>query len=797
MTKRSLAFILLMTISFFGINYFLTSKHLKDERIQYENQQKTKEETAQKEKEALKAKIPPLSKLPIVSLQTNAEEGYQGIQFNGAYLVRTSSKTPPEQLFSDKNTVKKQFQADLAMPFTVYSGSEYPSIPAFKLPSQGSIELLLVTFNPESGSIDATIGQYENKRVYFPLNRPDDYSIALYQNGNEWLLAGFYDVEKNRFYSVVDLPKFKKTADFQKVQEQVAYQTNTEDSYYVLENDYQQLVFSQINGSLAEINLPFKNEENKKSVVRPIKFDKEIKQDSQSNARFPLHSYEIVQNGQKVAKDPQIGGYYPLLRRTLMGPGSRPYTTVPYRLYALNVLDDRQEDTLNFQLRKFEKDLIEFEAIDNNRRIIKTFSFPSDPNAAPYAFDVTIRIEGNARGLSLTSGVPEVELISGSYTPTLKYRMLRGHKSYVEKIKLPKDTSYFSSIHPDWICNSNGFFGIIMDPISEIGSGFTAQYISGNLDPTRLTLIDPQYHLYPAEKYPGYLVSLPLRESSQTMKFRVFAGPFATDILKRVDTAYTDPITGYNPNYLAAQSFHGWFSFISEPFAKFLFLLMQLFYKITHSWGLSIILLTIALRVMLYPLNTWSIKSNLRMQQVQPKVAALQEKYKKDPKRMQMEIMQLYRKEKANPFTGCLPILIQMPFLIGMFDLLKSNFDLRGAGFIPGWINNLTAPDSLFSWGYPIPFIGTEFHLLPILLGIVMYFQQKMSMRKQGAKATTDQQKQQKMMGNIFTVVFAVLFYNLPSGLNIYFLSSMGLQFLQQWYMTKKMTAANKAPASK
>jgi YidC/Oxa1 family membrane protein insertase len=180
-----------------------------------------------------------------------------------------------------------------------------------------------------------------------------------------------------------------------------------------------------------------------------------------------------------------------------------------------------------------------------------------------------------------------------------------------------------------------------------------------------------------------------------------------------------------------------------------------------------------------------------RMQMIAPEVAAIQAKYKKEPKKAQIEVMNLYREKKVNPFTGCFPILIQMPFLIGMFDLLKSTFALRGASFIPGWIDNLTAPDVLFSWSYPIFFIGTEFHLLPILLGLVMFLQQKMSSTTPKDKnLLTDQQKQQKMMGNIMVVVFAVMFYHFPSGLNIYWLSSMLLGILQQWFTNRQLEKA-------
>jgi YidC/Oxa1 family membrane protein insertase len=178
----------------------------------------------------------------------------------------------------------------------------------------------------------------------------------------------------------------------------------------------------------------------------------------------------------------------------------------------------------------------------------------------------------------------------------------------------------------------------------------------------------------------------------------------------------------------------------------------------------------------------------VRMQQIGPEVTAIQEKYKKDPQLAQLEIMNLYRERKVNPASGCIPLLIQMPFLIGMFDLLKSSFALRGAPFIPGWIDDLTAPDVLFTWKQPIFFFGNEFHLLPILLGLVMFVQQRlMATGPKDPALMTDQQRQQRTMGTMMTVVFAVMFYNFPSGLNIYWLSSMLLGILQQWWTTRQM----------
>lgn len=554
------------------------------------------------------------------------------------------------------------------------------------------------------------------------------------------------------------------------------------EQYYVLENSVQQLVFSNWGGALAEINLPFQSKTNPQSVVKEIGFDRDMVEQEPQNAHFPAHRYKSA-DGKEHAQG-TLGGYYPLIRRDLIQKPGKKSIKVPPRFYAANLVSEYPEMAeLIYNVTEFSPHKIVFEAEQAVRKIKKTYTLDDD-----YVFNLEIQIEGDTRGLWLTSGVPEVEWISGGPAPILKYRMTRGNSSDVETIDLPKDVLTITSTIPDWICNSNGFLGVILDPLTQKTDGFRAQFVPGNLVPSRLVEIDEAYQLYPADKMPGYNVLLPLKGTKTT--FRLFAGPFASPLLKKVDTKYSDPSIGYNPDYLASQTFHGWFAFISEPFAKLLLILMRLFYWVTHSWAFSIILLTVALRIMLYPLNAWSLKSTIKMQQIAPEIAAIQERNKKDPKAAQLEIVNLYRDRGINPLSGCLPLLIQMPFLIGMFDLLKSTFELRGASFIPGWIDDLAAPDILFSWQYPIFFISNEFHLLPFILGGVMFLQQRlMSPMPTDPKLMTEQQRQSRTMGTMMTVVFTFLFYHFPSGLNIYWLSSMALGIVQQWWTTKSLTA--------
>jgi YidC/Oxa1 family membrane protein insertase len=547
-------------------------------------------------------------------------------------------------------------------------------------------------------------------------------------------------------------------------------QLGDQEQRYVLENEYQQLVISTWNGAISAINLPLRSDENQKSVVKSTRVDKILASSYSEYDQFPVAPYQTYQGTVTESKE---GGYYPLLRRD-----------VAPQYFALATLTDNSDSAKTvYRVTRFEKNLIELQGQTGKSRITKTYSLPDDPDSAPYSFDFTISVNGNGEKIWLTTGVPEVEIVSGSSNQSLKYRMMKNQKPVVEQISLPKTTTTISSIKPDWIANSNGFFEIILNPVVDLSSSFSAYKINGLNVPTRLSVIDAENDLYPAEKYPGYDMRFALKEG--TYKFRVFAGPMATSILEKNDAVY-------HADYIATKSFHGWFAFISEPFAKFLFFLMKIFYTVVHSWGFSIILLTIALRLMLYPLNAWSIKSTVKMQKLAPKLSQLQERYKKDPKKAQMEMMSLYRENGVNPLGGCFPLLIQMPFLIGMFELLKSTFELRGTTFIPGWIDNLAAPDVIFSWGAPIWFIGNSFHLLPVLLGVVMFWQQRMSASApKNPNQMTDQQKQQRFMGNIMTIVFTVLFYNFPSGLNLYWLSSMLLGILQQWWMTKKMSLKN------
>ena len=553
--------------------------------------------------------------------------------------------------------------------------------------------------------------------------------------------------------------------------------------YYVLENEYQQLVFSSTGGSLVEINLPFHNERFPNSVVLPVEADRKIREQCPNSDLFPAVP---AKRSDGSVLEPTPGGYYPLLRRFYV---QRPASAA----HAALALTSQYPEfaSLPYHVESFTPTSITFEARQPHRIIKKTFSFPKDPSRFPYCFDVSITVEGDRGGVWLTSGIPEVELMSGANGAMLKYRVSRGMRTDVEKIDLPKTAFTSSTLQPDWVCDSNGFFGIIVDPLRGSGMGVCFSMVPGADVPSRLLSIDGGEKADPAI-FPGYEAKIPLSPSDPVLGARVFAGPFSDRVLTAIDE-HSLADSSKPTDYEACQSFHGWFAFISEPFAKFIFFLMKIFHRLSGSWVLSIVLVTIFLRVLLYPLNNWSMRSMRAMQEISPLVKAIQEKYRKDPQKAQMEIMALYREKKVNPFSGCLPLLIQMPFLIGMFDLLRSSFELRGTPFIPGWIDNLAAPDVLFSWTYHIPLIGNQLHLLPLLLGATMWWQQSLSSSlPKDPREWSDQQRQQRAMGSIMTVVMTVLFYQFPAGLNIYWISSMVLGILQQKWTNRSLRKLSK-----
>ncbi len=207
------------------------------------------------------------------------------------------------------------------------------------------------------------------------------------------------------------------------------------------------------------------------------------------------------------------------------------------------------------------------------------------------------------------------------------------------------------------------------------------------------------------------------------------------------------------------------------------------------NYGLIIIILSIMTKVLFYRLTHKSFKSMKDMQRLQPRLKALQEKYKDEKEKLNKETMKMYKEAGVNPLGGCLPLLFQMPVFIALFNVLRNTIELRGAP-LGLWISDLSSPDVLFSFGVKLPILGSNFHLLPILMGVAMFAQSKMGGSPTGQ---TGPASQTKMMTTMMPVVFTFLFYGMPSGLVLYWLINNILSIVQQYYVHKSIESEEQA----
>ncbi len=205
-----------------------------------------------------------------------------------------------------------------------------------------------------------------------------------------------------------------------------------------------------------------------------------------------------------------------------------------------------------------------------------------------------------------------------------------------------------------------------------------------------------------------------------------------------------------------------------DTICKALLGVLQVAHRVTRNYGVSIILLTIGLNLLLFPLTRASTLSMKRMQLVQPQVTKIREKYSKDAARMNKEMMDLYKKHKVNPMGGCLPMVLQMPIFISLYVAISKSPELLGAKFL--WVKDLAYPDSL-PLPVTLPLIGNTIHVLPLIMIVAMVAQQKISQANM-ASADPNVAEQQKIMAMIMPVFFGFIFYPMPSGLVIYWLTN-------------------------
>lgn len=424
--------------------------------------------------------------------------------------------------------------------------------------------------------------------------------------------------------------------------------------------------------------------------------------------------------------------------------GSRTFSLVQQR-GNLILNPERPEGEVIFQLQDPEKGC----------KVQKRFAFYNNK----YFFDLEVRIED----FQNLTPAPSYQLVWASglapTEPNLREDMtyckayaLMGKELVEFNVKrAPKRTSLSGSTR--WVAQRTKYFTLAMIPQSSQGgkvefSGRTLEVERGK-----------------AKKIYSTALEMPLKNAQeQTDKFTVYLGPLDYEITKSL---------GVGLDRIIMSS--GWYERFFRPFSILILRAFKAMYKLVPNYGVVIILFSIVIKVVLYPLTRKSYTSMKKMQVLQPKLAQLKEKYKNDPQRLSQETMKLYKQYGVNPMGGCLPMLLQMPVFIGLFIVFRSTIQLRGAKFV-AWIKDLSMPDTVAHLPFKLPLYGDCLNILPLMMGLAMFLQQR----------TTVRDPRQAAMGYLMPIFFVLIFNNFPSGLILYWTLFNIFSTLQQVFMKER-----------
>ena len=369
--------------------------------------------------------------------------------------------------------------------------------------------------------------------------------------------------------------------------------------------------------------------------------------------------------------------------------------------------------------------------------------------------------------------------------------------------KLKKqDTEAFAlkTKNPDasmvWSAVTNKYFAAIVRPIPEKDQSQTwmafnqAQYYAPPGDDK-----DDQNCSFYLSTSPIMLTAAGQEGAKQSYSMQVYAGPKdkkifeKNDIYRKLGFFHTIDFRGC----CCPQS-------MIAPLAFGIIWLMNAMYTLMGplgNYGVVIMILVFLVRLLLHPITKKSQVSMMKMQKLGPKMQEIQKKYANNKAEMNKQVMAMYREQGVSPVSGMLPMFLQMPIWIALWTAVNTSIDIRGAGFLPVWITDLASPDQLFAIPFAakmqtIPLFGAivpdYFNLLPILMGVVMYLQQKMMPTSQPSAQTNPQiAQQQKMMMIMMPLLFPVMLYSGPSGVNLYIMSSITAGVIEQKVVRKHL----------
>jgi YidC/Oxa1 family membrane protein insertase len=394
---------------------------------------------------------------------------------------------------------------------------------------------------------------------------------------------------------------------------------------------------------------------------------------------------------------------------------------------------------------RFKKDassaagVISFTAVDSVKRITKKLSAAG----APFEWWLDINIVNLSKDtlkidLPLILGVldfapvnPDARYLNAVFSAGEKATHLNGRKDV-------------TSSNVGFIGLSGRYFCSIVQPSAGDNTGFIKKL---NAQQSQVGLILKDISIPSGQEY--------------AQKLHIYLGPQELQLINNI-----------NPDWSKIVNY-GTFDIISQG----LLWLLRFVYGLVHNWGLAIIILSLLIYLLLFPLQIKQMRSMREMQVLQPKIEALRKQYSDNPQRLNKEIMELYRIHKVNPLGGCLPLVLQMPIFFALYQALMRSVALRGANFL--WIKDLSEPDKL-ALPFTLPFLGNSINILPLVMAIGMFVQQRFS-----TPASASGSSEQRMMLIIFPVIFGVIFYNMPAGLVLYWLINSVLMLIYQIKMSR------------
>jgi YidC/Oxa1 family membrane protein insertase len=347
-----------------------------------------------------------------------------------------------------------------------------------------------------------------------------------------------------------------------------------------------------------------------------------------------------------------------------------------------------------------------------------------------------------------------------------------------------------------WSAVSNKYFAVIVRPVPEkdqVQSWMSfnqAQYYAGAGDDK-----DDHNCSFILSTNPITLTAAGQKGSQQSYSMQMYAGPKDKKVFEKNEIYRT-------LGYFHTIDFRGCCcpQSIIAPMAFGIIWLMNAMYMLMGplgNYGVVIMILVFLVRLLLHPITKKSQVSMMKMQKLGPKMQEIQKKYANNKAEMNKQVMAMYREQGVSPVSGMLPMFLQMPIWIALWTAVNTSIDIRGAGFLPVWITDLASPDQLFAIPFAakmqtIPLFGAivpdYFNLLPILMGVVMYLQQKMMPTSQPSAQTNPQMaQQQKMMMIMMPLLFPVMLYSGPSGVNLYIMSSITAGVIEQKVIRKHL----------